>query len=73
MNENDYYYCQSIGLQKRSGKWLKVREKTVKSQRIFEWILSGNPEIDPPLFTANSVDYKPIVRIEHNLAKIVTR
>ena len=33
-----------IGLPKGSGKWLKVREKSVKSQGIFKWILSGNPE-----------------------------
>ena len=33
-----------IGLPKGSGKWLKVREKSVKSQGILKWILSGNPE-----------------------------
>ena len=33
-----------IGLPKGSGKWLKVREKSVKSQGILEWILSGNPD-----------------------------
>ena len=32
-----------IGLPKGSGKWLKVREKSVKSQGILKWILSGNP------------------------------
>ena len=32
-----------IGLQKGSGKRLKVREKSVKSQGISKWILSGNP------------------------------
>ena len=32
-----------IGLQKGSGKQLKVREKSVKSQGILKWILSGNP------------------------------
>ena len=32
-----------IGLQKGSGKRLKVREKSVKSQGILKWILSGNP------------------------------
>ena len=32
------------GLQKGSGKRLKVREKSVKSQGILKWILSGNPE-----------------------------
>ena len=33
-----------IGLPKGSGKWLKVREKSVKSQGILKWILSGNPD-----------------------------
>ena len=32
-----------FGLQKGSGKRFKVREKSVKSQGILEWILSGNP------------------------------
>ena len=32
-----------FGLPKGSGKWLKVREKSVKSQGILKWILSGNP------------------------------
>ena len=35
-----------IGLQKGSGKRLKVREKSVKSQGILRWILSGNPVTD---------------------------
>ena len=34
-----------IGLPKGSGKLLKVREKSVKSQGILKWILSGNPDI----------------------------
>ena len=34
-----------IGLPKGSGKRLKVREKSVKSQGILKWILSGNPEV----------------------------
>ena len=34
-----------IGLPKGSGKRLKVREKSVKSQGILKWILSGNPAI----------------------------
>ena len=34
-----------IGLPKGSGKRLKVREKSVKSQGISKWILSGNPDI----------------------------
>ena len=33
-----------IGHPKGSGKRLKVREKSVKSQGILKWILSGNPE-----------------------------
>ena len=32
-----------IGLPKGSGKWSKVREKSVKSQGILKRILSGNP------------------------------
>ena len=32
-----------IGLPKGSGKWFKVREKSVKSQGSLKWILSGNP------------------------------
>ena len=32
-----------IGLPKGSGKRLKVREISVKSQGIVKWILSGNP------------------------------
>ena len=32
-----------IGLPKGSGKRLKVREKSEKSQEILKWILSGNP------------------------------
>ena len=32
-----------IGLPEGSGKRLKVREKSVKSQGILKWILSGNP------------------------------
>ena len=32
-----------IGLPKGSGKGLKVREKSVKSQGILKCILSGNP------------------------------
>ena len=40
-----------IGLPKGSGKWLKVREKSVKSQGIVKWILSGNPvPIMPKLY-----------------------
>ena len=32
-----------IDLPKRSGKWLKVWKKSVKSQGILKKILSGNP------------------------------
>ena len=31
------------GLPKGSGKRLRVREKSVKSQGFLKWILSGNP------------------------------
>ena len=34
-----------IGLPKGSGKRLKVREMSVKSQGILKWILSGNRNI----------------------------
>ena len=34
-----------IGPPKGSGKRLKVREKSVKSQGILKWILSGNPAV----------------------------
>ena len=34
-----------IGLPKGSGKRLKVREKSVKSQGILKWILSDNPGV----------------------------
>ena len=34
-----------IGLPKGSGKQLKVSEKSVKSQGILKWILSGNPAV----------------------------
>ena len=35
-----------IGLPKGSVKRLKVREKSVKSQGILKWILSGNPVLE---------------------------
>ena len=38
-----------IGLPKGSRKRLKVREKSVKSQGILKWILSGNPAKFRPL------------------------
>ena len=34
-----------IDLPKRFGKWLEVREKSVKSQGILKWIFSGNPAV----------------------------
>ena len=37
-----------IDLPKGSGKRLKVMEKSVKSQGIFKWILSGNPVLILP-------------------------
>ena len=42
-----------IGLPKGSGKRSRVREKSVKSQGILIWIMSGNPDI---------VDIKKFVR-----------
>ena len=46
-----------IGLPKRSGKGLKVREKSVKSQGILKWILSGNPDLESyiPMFVCLEV------------------
>ena len=43
-----------ISLQKGSRKRLKVREKSVKSQGIRKWILSGNPAF-AMLFRVGSV------------------
>ena len=37
----------NFDLPKRSGKQLKVREKSVKSQGILKTILSGNPVKSP--------------------------
>ena len=34
-----------IGLQKGSGKRVRVREKSVKSQGILIWIMRGNPDL----------------------------
>ena len=44
-----------IGLPKGSGKRLKVREKSVKSQGILKWILSGNPVIVDPKYSGISM------------------
>ena len=44
-----------IGLPKGSGKRLKVREKSVKSQGIFKWILSGNPDTVMEVASSNHV------------------
>ena len=41
-----------IDLPKRSGKQSKVREKSVKSQGILKWILSGNPDFGDDLICA---------------------
>ena len=55
-----------IGLPKGSGKWLKVREKSVKSQGILKWILSGNPEngdhynLPPPSQILRIIQYKTL-------------
>ena len=42
-----------IGLPKGSGKRLKVREKSVKSQGILKWILSGNPAVSYSFSSTN--------------------
>ena len=44
-----------IGLPKGSGKWLKVREKSVKSQGILKWILSGNPVNNKAISTKSNL------------------
>ena len=44
-----------IGLPKGSGKWLKVREKSVKSQGILKWILSGSPALSRQYLIPDSV------------------
>ena len=46
-----------IGLPKWSGKWLKVKEKSVKSQGILKWILSGNPAYLKPVH-GKMIDFK---------------
>ena len=48
-----------IGLPKGSGKRLKVREKSVKSQGILKCILSGNPEMS---------QYKLLFCCSHNMS-----
>ena len=46
-----------IGFQNWSGKRLKVREKSVKSQGILKWILSGNPDGVTSIYsTFNMID-----------------
>ena len=47
-----------IGLPKGSGKRLRVREKSVKSQGILKWILSGNPGCCIP-FRRPGFDHRP--------------
>ena len=55
-----------IGIPKGSGKRLKVREKSVKSQGILKWILSGKPEYT---LERNPMDVEHVVK---HLLKIVT-
>ena len=45
-----------IGLPKGSGKRLKVREKSVKSQGILKWILSGNPAVSSSVLNKAMID-----------------
>ena len=47
-----------IGLPKGSGKQLKVREKSVKSQGILKWILSGNSDMLHSTFSGNMYRHK---------------
>ena len=42
-----------VGLLKGSGKRSRVREKSVKSQGIWIWILSGNPDKDADQLRGN--------------------
>ena len=49
-----------IGLPKGSGKRLKVREKSVKSQGILKWILSGNPDVRNMMLPANAATLREL-------------
>ena len=57
-----------IGLPKGSGKRLKVREKSVKSQGILKWILSGNPVLVASSILAQSHTF---VEIDHEIISMV--
>ena len=54
-----------IDLPKESGKRLKVREKSVKSQEILKWILSGNPGCmkSDCTFTMHSLNQNVLVHV----------
>ena len=68
-----------IGLQKGSGKRSRVREKSVKSQGILIWIMSGNPDLRIYVFITpayskvryrGSTFFHPFVRPSvHNLCQ----
>ena len=61
-----------IGLPKGSGKWLKVREKSVKSQGILKWILSGNPVFDWRLWVGRVAMSPVFLQVENfNTSKTV--
>ena len=54
-----------IGLPKWSGKRLKVRKKSVKSQGILKWILSGNPVLAILFRDCSSKESYPFIIIRH--------
>ena len=56
-----------IGLQKGSGKRSRVREKSVKSQGILIWIMSGNPGQDSLCFLPSVYSGRPINRVRRAL------
>ena len=56
-----------IRLPKGSGKRLKVREKSVKSQGILKWILSGNPGLaDLAFYLFSSTHLINSIKHEHS-------
>ena len=52
-----------ISFQKGSGKWSEVREKSVKSQGILKWILSGNPVLTKGLGMSVAILIYPWVKV----------
>ena len=56
-----------IGLPKGSGKRLKVREKSVKSQGILKWILSGNPGLSTDKYLTIQIVNRSTINVFSNL------